>query len=54
MTLREESNTMDITTLRIVATRACFATFLGIVAWAYARSNRDRFEADGRIPFESE
>ena len=41
---------MDITTLRILATLACFATFLGILAWAYARSNRARFEEDARIP----
>lgn len=45
---------MDITTLRIAATLACFGTFLAIVAWAYARSNRARFEADARIPFEPE
>ena len=30
---------MDITTLRILATLACFATFIGIFTWAYARSN---------------
>ena len=41
---------MDITTLRILATLACFATFLGILAWAYARSNRARFDEAARIP----
>lgn len=45
---------MDITTLRIVATLACFATFLGIVGWAYARSNRARFDADANIPFQGD
>ncbi|MGZ5180063.1 MAG: cbb3-type cytochrome oxidase subunit 3 [Ramlibacter sp.] len=45
---------MDITTLRIVATLACFATFIGIFAWAYARSNRARFEQDARIPFQAD
>ena len=45
---------MDITTLRILATLACFATFVGIFAWAYARSNRARFDAAAQIPFESD
>ena len=45
---------MDITTLRIVATLACFATFVAIVGWAYARSNRDRFERDANIPFQGD
>jgi cytochrome c oxidase cbb3-type subunit 4 len=45
---------MDITTLRIAATLACFVTFIGIFAWAFARPNRDRFEQDARIPFESD
>ena len=42
---------MDINTLRILATLACFATFLAIGLWAYARSNRERFDEDARIPF---
>jgi cytochrome c oxidase cbb3-type subunit IV len=41
---------MDITTLRILATLACFATFLGILAWAYARSNRTRFDEAAQLP----
>jgi cytochrome c oxidase cbb3-type subunit 4 len=45
---------MDITTLRIVATLASFAAFLGIAWWAYARGNRERFDAAARIPFEHE
>ena len=45
---------MDITTLRVAATLACFATFIGIFAWAYARGNRARFEEDARIPFASD
>jgi cytochrome c oxidase cbb3-type subunit 4 len=43
---------MDITVRRIAATLASFATFLGIAWWAYARSNRDRFDEAARIPFE--
>lgn len=45
---------MDITTLRILATLASFAIFLGIAWWAYARHNRDRFDEAARIPFEQD
>jgi cytochrome c oxidase cbb3-type subunit IV len=45
---------MDITTLRIIATLACFATFVGIAWWAYAGRNRARFEEAARIPFETD
>ena len=43
---------MDITILRIAVTVACFVTFLGIVWWAYAGRNRDRFAQAARIPFD--
>jgi cytochrome c oxidase cbb3-type subunit 4 len=43
---------MDITTMRILATLASFATFIGILAWAWTRRNRSRFEEAARIPFE--
>ena len=42
---------MDVNTLRIVATLAAFATFLGIFAWAYRRGNRDRFDEAAQVPF---
>ncbi len=45
---------MDITTLRIIATIACFLVFLGIGAWAFSRNNRERFERDARIPFDQD
>jgi cytochrome c oxidase cbb3-type subunit 4 len=45
---------MDITTLRILATLACFATFVAIGCWAFARSNRERFDEDARIPFQQD
>jgi cytochrome c oxidase cbb3-type subunit 4 len=45
---------MDITILRILATLTCFATFVGIFAWAYARSNRARVDEAARIPFEAD
>jgi cytochrome c oxidase cbb3-type subunit 4 len=31
---------MDVNTLRIVATLACFVTFIGIVVWAWSRRNQ--------------
>ena len=43
---------MDITTMRILATLASFATFIGIFAWAWMRRNRGRFDHAARIPFE--
>lgn len=45
---------MDITVMRIAATLVCFAAFVGIAAWAYARRNRDRFDEAARIPFEQD
>ena len=45
---------MDITTMRILATLAAFAAFLGIAAWAWAGRNRDRFDEAARIPFDHE
>jgi cytochrome c oxidase cbb3-type subunit IV len=45
---------MDVTTLRIAATLACFAVFIGISYWAFARRNRDRFEQAAAIPFEQD
>ena len=45
---------IDITTLRVAATVLCFALFLGIVAWAYARRNASRFEEAAQLPFEQD
>lgn len=45
---------MDITTLRIAATLACFGIFLGILAWTFARRNKARFDEAARLPFEAE
>ena len=42
---------MDLTTLRIVTTVLCFIMFLGIVVWAYARGNKERFDEASRLPF---
>jgi len=45
---------MDITLLRVIATVLSFVTFVAIWAWAWKRSNRDRFEQDARIPFQQD
>ena len=45
---------MDVTTLRIAATLACIAIFAGILYWAFAARNRERFEEAARIPFEQD
>lgn len=45
---------MDINTLRVLATLASFASFLGIVAWAWSRRNAARFEEAAQLPFEQD
>jgi cytochrome c oxidase cbb3-type subunit 4 len=45
---------MDITTMRIVATLACFVTFLGIVVWAMAGRNKAAFDEAAQLPFEQD
>lgn len=42
---------MDVNTLRIAATLACFALFIGITLWAWARRNRAEFAQAAQIPF---
>jgi cytochrome c oxidase cbb3-type subunit 4 len=44
----------NVTLLRIVATLASFAAFIGIVAWACARRNAKAFEEAARLPFEED
>ena len=45
---------MDVTTLRIIATLASFATFIGIWYWAFSRRNKARFDEAARLPFEQD
>jgi cytochrome c oxidase cbb3-type subunit IV len=45
---------MDITTLRIAATLASFITFIGILAWAFARRNDPGFDEAAQLPFEQD
>jgi len=45
---------MDVNLLRIVATVASFATFIGILVWAWSRRNAQAFEEAARLPFEED
>ncbi|RZI70032.1 MAG: CcoQ/FixQ family Cbb3-type cytochrome c oxidase assembly chaperone [Variovorax sp.] len=45
---------IDITTLRVAATVACFIVFIGIVAWAWSRRNAPAFQEAARLPFEQD
>jgi len=45
---------IDITTLRVAATVACFAVFIGIVVWAWSRRNAKAFQEAARLPFEQD
>jgi cytochrome c oxidase cbb3-type subunit 4 len=41
----------NITILRIVATLASLACFVGIMVWACKRSNQARFDEAAQLPF---
>lgn len=45
---------MDITTMRIVATLASMACFVGIWIWAYMGRNQSRFEEAALLPFDQD
>ncbi len=45
---------MDVNDLRSIVTVVSLLTFLGIVAWAWSRGNRARFEEAARLPFSDE
>ena len=42
---------MDINDLRAIVTLLSFATFAGIVVWAWSGRNREAFEEAARLPF---
>jgi cbb3-type cytochrome oxidase subunit 3 len=46
--------TMDINTLRIVATILAFSAFVSIVAWAFLPSRREAQEERGRSVLDDE
>ena len=43
---------MDINLIRTLVTVLAFASFLGIVWWAYAPSRKSRFECDAKLVFD--
>ena len=45
---------MDVNTLRVLATVASFAAFVGIWGWAWSRSRGAGFDEAGRIPFQQD
>ena len=45
---------MDINDLRSIVTVVSLLTFLGIVAWAWSKRNKDRFEEAAQLPFQDE
>ena len=45
---------MDVNTLRSITTVMFLIMFLGIVAWAYAKRNQQRFEELGQLPLQDD
>jgi cytochrome c oxidase cbb3-type subunit 4 len=45
---------MDINVLRSLATVVSFITFIGILAWAWSRKNRQAFDEAAHLPFEQD
>lgn len=45
---------MDINDFRSAITVICFATFLGIVAWAWSKRKKRDFDEAANLPFEDE
>jgi cytochrome c oxidase cbb3-type subunit 4 len=42
---------MDVNDLRAAVTLLSFVAFLGLVAWAWSRRNRQRFDEAANLPF---
>ncbi len=45
---------MDINTLRSIITVVAFATFIGIVIWAYSARSKAAFDEAARLPFDED
>ncbi|MEO8154224.1 MAG: cbb3-type cytochrome c oxidase subunit 3 [Rhizobacter sp.] len=45
---------MDVNDLRAAVTVLSFVCFAGIVAWAWSRGNRARFDEAAQLPFQAE
>jgi cytochrome c oxidase cbb3-type subunit 4 len=42
---------MDLNDLRSIVTVVSMLAFLGIIAWAWSRTNRHRFDEAAQLPF---
>ncbi|PXW98731.1 cytochrome c oxidase cbb3-type subunit 4 [Sphaerotilus hippei] len=45
---------MDVNFLRSMVTVGFFAAFLGIIAWAYSKKNRQDFDDAAALPFQAD
>jgi cytochrome c oxidase cbb3-type subunit 4 len=45
---------MEVNTLRALVTVVSFATFIGIVWWAWSRRRADDFSQAANLPFEQD
>lgn len=45
---------MDINDLRSIATVLGLIVFLGIVAWAWSKRNKERFDEAANLPFQDD
>jgi len=45
---------MDVNDLRIATTLISFAVFIGILAWAFSRRNKEDFEAASKLPLDQD
>jgi cytochrome c oxidase cbb3-type subunit 4 len=45
---------MDSGTISGIVTALFIVVFIGIVWWAFSRGNKQRFEDDGKLPFEED
>ena len=45
---------MEVNTLRALVTVVSFATFIGIVWWAWSRRRADDFSQAAKLPFEQD
>ena len=45
---------MDVNTVRALLTLVLFLVFVGIFAWAFSASRRERFAEAARVPLEDD
>jgi len=45
---------MDVNDLRVVTTVLSFVVFVGIMAWAFSRRNKEDFEAASKLPLDQD